>query len=558
MLHADISGSSRFRLLLKIASGGMGTVYLGQQRGAAGFQRLVAIKRAHPHLLEDAAVVKMLTMEARLASLVRHPNVVSVTDVEDADGELLLVMDYVEGASLSELNGPTNPAPMPLPIALRIVLDACEGLDALHQATDEEGDPLGIVHRDVSPQNVLVGTDGVARLADFGIARAYAVDSHTSFIRGKPGYMAPEYISSAIATPATDVFALGVVAWETLTRRRLYKGLTDIDAVQRVQKMDIPRPSSIDPGISSAIDDAVMRALAKDPAERFPTARDFGIALAIAARGLPNLSDRPPSSRGPNSTVATRAEVGRYVGKAFDGKLAARREMLKKHTPVDPSGFVPLESIGKLDDTPSPLTADRSSRPRMPSVDFSLDTAAPRLAGMVRWAAIPAAALLLLLGAVGLGVTSLGSASKEVVKSSLSAAERAVDPTPRTDTSRARLEEGRPGTVRPTLAAQPASSERPSAIAPVAPPTFKTTAADHGRIAVDAPRGATPVATSVTTTTAATATAAATTATLPSTTAQPAPEPAVTTPPPPHAPAPVAPKAPSLLQGPSTAPENPY
>ena len=194
--------SSRLRLLLRIASGGMGTVYLGRQRGPAGFQRLVAIKRAHPHLLEDTSVVRMLAREARLASLVRHPNVVGVTDVEVSDGELLLVMEYVEGGLLAEVVAGEL---LPIGVALRIILDACEGLDAVHRTLDERGRLLGLVHRDVSPQNILVGVDGVARIADLGIARPSAGQGTTTVVRGKPSYMAPEYVSTAKATAATDV-----------------------------------------------------------------------------------------------------------------------------------------------------------------------------------------------------------------------------------------------------------------------------------------------------------------------------------------------------------------
>lgn len=325
----------------------MGTVYLGQQRGAAGFQRLVAVKRAHPHLLEDESAVKMLVTEARLASLVRHPNVVGVTDVEEEAGELLLVMEYVEGASLSEVNADTGP--MSLGIAMRIILDACEGLDALHRAEDEDGAPLGIVHRDVSPQNVLVGVDGLARLADFGIARACALEGTTTVIRGKPSYMSPEYTMTARATPASDVFALGVVAWETLTHQRLFKGINDIDIVERVRKTDAHPPSRVRPEIPRELDAIILKAVARDPTERFRTAREFADALNDAAR---------KSTRGPNGRsiwVASRNEVGAFVAQAFDEKLRARREALR-HQTISERADAPMLSHGDM--TPRPVTTD--------------------------------------------------------------------------------------------------------------------------------------------------------------------------------------------------------
>ncbi|CAN5921492.1 hypothetical protein BH11MYX4_BH11MYX4_23530 [soil metagenome] len=161
--------SSRYCIASCIASGGMGSVYIGIQRGAAGFKRPVAIKRAHPHLLADPSFRDTILREARNASAVRHPNVVSVDDVEETDGELLLVMDYVEGTSLSHVLAAT---PLLAPaVAVRIVMDVCSALNAIHIAKNEEGAALGLVHRDVSPQNILVDTDGHALLTDFGIAK---------------------------------------------------------------------------------------------------------------------------------------------------------------------------------------------------------------------------------------------------------------------------------------------------------------------------------------------------------------------------------------------------
>src|SRR5262245_59776593 len=156
--------SSRYELLVKIASGGMATVYVGRLRGAAGVWRLVAIKRAHPHLIEDASFKRMLIDEARLASRVHHPDILAVPDVEEFEGELRLVMDSVEGAALSELLAKSAEDQRRLPprIAVRIALDACAGLHAAHELTDERGAPLRLVHRDISPHNILVGVDGVA------------------------------------------------------------------------------------------------------------------------------------------------------------------------------------------------------------------------------------------------------------------------------------------------------------------------------------------------------------------------------------------------------------
>lgn len=296
----------------------MGAVYLGFQSGAAGFRRPVAIKRAHAHLLENPEFRRMLIAESRLASLVRHPNVVSVCDVDDVDGELLLIMDYVEGASLSELM--TSGTPLPPSIALRIILDSCQGLHALHSACDSRGKRLGLVHRDVSPQNILVGIDGVARIADFGIAKACeSTGNATGSLRGKPGYMAPEYITTGHATAAGDVFALGVVAWEALSRRRLFKVSSDMETLDRVRNLTIPPPSAFEPGLPPEVEAVVLRALARSPGERFASACDFGIALegVVAASAF----------------VTRHAAVGEHVQSIAQEKLTARRNALTEETP---------------------------------------------------------------------------------------------------------------------------------------------------------------------------------------------------------------------------------
>jgi serine/threonine protein kinase len=343
--------SSRFQLLLKIASGGMGTVYLGRQKGPAGFQRLVAIKRAHPHLLEDANIVRMLALEARLASLIRHPNVVGVTDVEVADGELLLVMEYVEGGSLAEV---AAGGLLPIGIALRVILDVCEGLHAVHETIDEEGKHLGLVHRDVSPQNVLVGIDGAARVADLGIARASALQATTTALRGKPSYMAPEYIATSKATRSTDVFALGIVAWEALTGERFFSELIEPDGEESTVR--VPAPSSIREGIPAEIDTVVLKAVAWKPEERFASAHDFANALEAAARS----SDRDVERS--SAWIASRSEVGRHVARLVGPKVLARREMVREETTAGPpGGALPKGSIApsrvEVEATPITVTS---------------------------------------------------------------------------------------------------------------------------------------------------------------------------------------------------------
>jgi eukaryotic-like serine/threonine-protein kinase len=312
--------SSRYELLVKIASGGMATVYVGRLRGAVGFRRLVAIKRAHGHLLQNPTFKQMLIDEARLASHIHHPNVVAVQDVEEFGGKLHLVMDYIEGASLSELLTAASGRRVPPEIAVRITLDAASGLHAAHELIDEQGERLQIVHRDVSPHNILVGTDGVARLSDFGIAKfaRSGVKTRTGERMGKIGYMAPEYVETGEFDVRCDVFAAGVVAWEIFANRRLFKGSNDVETLKKILGEDAPPLSTVAPGLPAELDAILARALARAPAERFSSARAFGAALeAIASK---------------HGLIAPYAEVGAWVQALRGDVLIERRAQVGART----------------------------------------------------------------------------------------------------------------------------------------------------------------------------------------------------------------------------------
>lgn len=333
---------TRYRILSRIATGGMGSIYLASQQGDAGFRRYVAVKRALPHLVEDPTFRRALLKEARLGSLVRHPNVVSVLDVEDQRGEILLVMEYVEGASLSELL--QRPSQIPLPVIGRIIVDAAEGLDAIHACTDESGAPLSLVHRDVSPHNLLVGLDGITRVADFGIAQICGpTDTRSGLLRGKPSYMSPEYIETNEATPATDIFALGAVMWELLTGRRLFKGASDIQTIDRVRNAKVIMPSLLRPDVSIAIDNVVLKALERDPRKRFGSAAELALAVEEAFAQ--------------DSLWTSRRTVAQYVRAASADVLDRRSaEVLQEQTPtVDPrSQRSPFSDAAVIADTVRP------------------------------------------------------------------------------------------------------------------------------------------------------------------------------------------------------------
>jgi serine/threonine-protein kinase len=282
----------RYAIFDEIASGGMATVYLGRLMGSGGFARTVAIKRLHPQFAKNPEFVAMFLDEARLAARIRHPNVVPTLDVVAASGELFHVMEYVQGESLSHLarGVRSRDERIPLPILMRVMNDVLQGLHAAHEARDERGVPLSIVHRDVTPQNILVGVDGVARLLDFGVAKAAgrAQTTQDGQIKGKLAYMAPEQLMSAGVTRETDLYAASVVFWEMLAGERLFSGESELDVVAKLLQRRIEPPSRFSPGVPHTIDALVMRGLAAKIEDRFATAREMAVALGTC--GVPEAS----------------------------------------------------------------------------------------------------------------------------------------------------------------------------------------------------------------------------------------------------------------------------
>ena len=271
-----------------IASGGMATVHFGRFAGPGGFARTVAVKRMHAHLCHDPEFVAMFVDEARLVARIRHPNVVATLDVLAAAGELLIVMEYVHGEPLARLAHLVleRKARFPPPIASAILCDVLAGLDAAHDATDERGEALGIVHRDVSPENILVGLDGSARVLDFGVAKAIGRLQVTreGQVKGKIAYMAPEQVRGGPLDRRTDVYAASVVLWELLTGRQLFGGMRDGERIERILFGAVDAPAAIDPHVPEGLNDVVLRGLARDPTGRFPTARDMARALREVVR----------------------------------------------------------------------------------------------------------------------------------------------------------------------------------------------------------------------------------------------------------------------------------
>jgi serine/threonine protein kinase len=282
--RATVRVVGRYAIFDELAAGGMATVFLGRLMGSGGFTRTVAIKSLHPQFATDPEFVSMFLDEARLAARIRHPNVVPTLDVVASKGEVFLVMEYVQGDTLSRLMRRLKVLGerAPLPILLRIMTDVLHGLHAAHEACDERGVALQIVHRDVSPQNVLVGIDGVGRLLDFGVAKAAgrAQTTREGQLKGKLSYMAPEQLTDAGVTRQTDIYAASVLLWEALTGERLFAGQNELDLIAQLLKRQIRPPSQIVRDIPPALEAVVMRGLEAKPEDRFATAREMCTALA--------------------------------------------------------------------------------------------------------------------------------------------------------------------------------------------------------------------------------------------------------------------------------------
>jgi serine/threonine-protein kinase len=269
----------------------MATTYLAHKRGDFFFERLVVVKRIHPWLVEQPDSHDMLREEARLAAAVQHPNVVHVEDIMNEDHEVCLVMPYVESLSLGALIKTVCNAGERIPptIASRILLDVLAGLDAAHEAKDLRGLPLDIVHRDVSPNNVLVGSDGRSRIIDFGIARAARRLSHTQSgdMKGTIAYMSPEQLRRRELDRRADVFAAGAVFFESLMGSRLFEGRDEADILLGVLADEIPSVVGVVENVNAHVDEVLARALCRDRDERFPTARAFAEALEAALAPAP-------------------------------------------------------------------------------------------------------------------------------------------------------------------------------------------------------------------------------------------------------------------------------
>ncbi len=328
----------RYTLHGEIAAGGMASVHIGRLEGTAGFTKTVAIKRLHAQFAKDPEFVSMFLDEARLAARIHHPNVVQPLDVISTDGEVFLVMEYIRGESLSRIQRFLRPTGerIPLKVVGAIIVGILHGLHAAHEASNERGEPLGIVHRDVSPQNVIVGTDGVARVLDFGIAKAANRSQNTQNgdLKGKLPYMAPEQLLAETEVDRrTDIYAASIVLWELLVGERLFDSDYQSAILKRAtQQSSIQAPSERVPNLPKALDDAVLKGLSRDPNDRFKTAREMAIQLEMV---MP---------------LATPSKVGEWVELVAGESLAKRAARIQEIEQERPLEIAMREAKGVIDD----------------------------------------------------------------------------------------------------------------------------------------------------------------------------------------------------------------
>ncbi len=278
----------RYELLTRLATGGMAELFLARERGLAGLERLVVVKRILPHLADEPSFVEMFLREARIVARLSHPNVVQIYELGQEAESYHIAMEYIHGSTIRELLvlAQKSDAQMPCDVAVAVAEQACRGLEAAHELKDLDGKPLGLVHRDVSPHNLMCTTDGHIKLLDFGVAKSTSASVEATYsgnLKGKFAYLSPEQCRHEPLDRRSDVFAMGIVMWEMLTMRRLFKRKTELQMMQAIIGGDIPPPGRFREDVPQELEDVVLRALATERDDRFQTAEEMRQALLASA-----------------------------------------------------------------------------------------------------------------------------------------------------------------------------------------------------------------------------------------------------------------------------------
>ena len=319
----------RYSIIKRLDKGGMAEVFLARSTSLEGFEKNVAIKRVLPHLAANTRFVNMFLDEAKLSLSLEHANIVSVFDVGRSGDTYFIVMEYIDGTNLKRL---IDNQAMPLDIAVYLAIEVCKGLAYAHEKNDRSGKPLKIVHRDISPPNILISREGEVKLVDFGLARAASQIENTApgVVKGKFAYLSPEAAWGQEVDHRTDVFAVGIVLWEAITGKRLFQGNTDLETLENVRECRVPPIHQSRPDVPASLDRILTRALARNPADRYQSARELGRELSLflveqrmsvtsydLASWMQDILDLPTETSRISSTLADRAiqsELERFVG----------------------------------------------------------------------------------------------------------------------------------------------------------------------------------------------------------------------------------------------------
>jgi serine/threonine-protein kinase len=332
--------TQRYHVMERIAAGGMAEVYRGESAGIEGFRKKVAIKRVLPKLSANREFIDMFLDEARLGAYLSHSRCVQVFDIGQGAGAHFIVMEYVDGADLKGVLDylAEHNQLMPVEVACSITLGVCEGLAYAHQVCDHAGRPLEIVHRDISPHNVLMTRFGEVKLVDFGLAKAssHLSDEEEDIVKGKFGYLAPEVTLGQGADKRVDIFAAGILLWEMLTGRRLFNGATDLETFKLVRDANIPDPRQHRPEVPEEVVRVVYKALARNRDERYQAADDFARALSLVLAR--------------SQHAVTYQDIGVLVRRAADARDRGRKAQGKDQAGV--IGDLIIDALHDFSDVP--------------------------------------------------------------------------------------------------------------------------------------------------------------------------------------------------------------
>jgi protein kinase-like protein/PEGA domain-containing protein len=337
----------RYQLLDRVAVGGMAEVYRAKNWGVEGFQRIVAIKRILPNLVEDEAFLAMFIDEAKIAVQLTHPNIAQIFELGKVDKSYFIALEYVPGKDLRALWDRCQGKPMPVGQACFIVMKACEGLDYAHHKRDAQGRELGLVHRDMSPQNLLISYEGDVKIVDFGVAKAAGKigRSQAGVLKGKFGYMSPEQVRGLAVDRRSDIFSLGVVLYELTTGKRLFLGESDFSTLERVRNVEVLPPLTLNPDLDEDLEELLLRVLSRNPEDRYQTAGELHEALLAYMQRSDNM--------------CTRRELALWMKKMFPAEIEDEARRMREYAELPPSeeGEAPAEAPAREATPSGPLAS---------------------------------------------------------------------------------------------------------------------------------------------------------------------------------------------------------